>query len=82
MDGAKALLTLFALGISLVWILVPFAIFAVRNLLREVLVEQRRTNELLEHIGGYRIPNPNRPSGARPEQKRARPGSGRRLEGR
>jgi hypothetical protein len=34
MDGAKALLTLFALGISLVWILVPFAIFAVRNLLR------------------------------------------------
>ena len=78
MDGAKALFTLFALGISLVWILVPFAIFAVRNLLREVLVEQRRTNALLEHIGR----NPNRPSGARPELQRARSGSGRRLEGR
>ncbi|TGW19269.1 hypothetical protein [Stenotrophomonas maltophilia] len=58
MDGGRALMTLFALGISLVWILVPFAIFAVRNLLRELLAEQRRTNELLEHIGGYRIPKP------------------------
>ncbi len=56
MEGGRALLTLFALGISLIWILVPFAIFAVRNLLRELLAEQRRTNELLEHIGGYRIP--------------------------
>jgi hypothetical protein len=33
---------------------VRVAIFAVRNLLRELLAEQRRANELLEHIGGYR----------------------------
>ncbi|WP_294987864.1 hypothetical protein [uncultured Stenotrophomonas sp.] len=58
MEGGKALLTLFALALSLAWILVPFAIFAVRNLLREILLEQRRTNTLLEHIGGYRIPRP------------------------
>jgi hypothetical protein len=82
MDGAKALLTLFALGISLVWILVPFAIFAVRNLLREYWSSSAVPMNCLNTSAATAFPsrNPNRPSGARPEPRQ--PGSGRRLEGR
>ena len=56
--GGQILFFIFATVLSVVWILVPFAIFGVRSLMRELLAEQRRTNELLTHIGGYRIPPP------------------------
>lgn len=56
--GGQILFFIFATVMSVVWILVPFAIFGVRSLMRELLAEQRRTNELLTHIGGYRIPPP------------------------
>lgn len=50
MDGlAGAMAVIWILGIVLVvvWILLPFAVFGVKPLLRELLREQRRTNELL-----------------------------------
>lgn len=37
----------FAITVSVLWILVPFAIFGIKPLLRELISEQRRTNELL-----------------------------------
>jgi hypothetical protein len=44
------LVAVFFLGVALVvlWIALPFAVFGVKSLLRELLGEVRRTNELLE----------------------------------
>lgn len=43
---------LFALGLvlSILWILVPFAVFGIKGLLRRQIEEQRRTNELLATV--------------------------------
>jgi hypothetical protein len=43
---------LFALGLvlSILWILVPFAVFGIKGLLRRQIEEQRRTSELLATI--------------------------------
>jgi len=35
--------------IGLVWLVVPFVIFGIKDLLRDLLAEQKRTNELLAH---------------------------------
>jgi len=39
--------------IAILWILLPFAVFGLKDLMRKVLSEQRRTNELLERIAGH-----------------------------
>ena len=36
--------------IAVLWVLMPFAIFASRDLLRKLLREQERTNELLTRL--------------------------------
>lgn len=38
---------IFALILTVLWILVPFAVFGIKPLLRQLLAEQRRTNDLL-----------------------------------
>jgi threonine/homoserine/homoserine lactone efflux protein len=55
MDGtslATGLSILWLLGFVLVvvWVVLPFAILGTKPLLRELLQEQRRTNELLKRI--------------------------------
>lgn len=53
MDAANSLVTgigllyLFGLVLIVVWIILPFAIFGTKPLLRELIQEQRRTNDLL-----------------------------------
>lgn len=42
--------TLFLLILAILWILVPFAIFGIKPLLRDLFHEQRRTNEALLHL--------------------------------
>lgn len=37
----------FGLILLVLWLLLPFAVFASRRLLRDILAEQRKTNELL-----------------------------------
>jgi len=37
----------FALILTVLWILVPFALFGIKPLLRQILAEQRRGNELV-----------------------------------
>ncbi|GAB3726702.1 hypothetical protein GCM10028862_02320 [Luteimonas pelagia] len=39
--------TLFLILLVVLWILVPFAIFGIKPLLKQLVAEQRRTNELL-----------------------------------
>ncbi|KAF1701691.1 hypothetical protein [Pseudoxanthomonas suwonensis] len=38
---------IFALILTVLWILVPFAVFGIKPLLRQLIAEQRRTNDLL-----------------------------------
>ena len=47
---------LFLLLLVILWILVPFAVFGIKPLLRQLLEEQRRTNQLLSGGGQPRIP--------------------------
>jgi hypothetical protein len=41
------LLGLLVVLIAILWILMPFAIFGTKDLLRELIREQKRTNEIL-----------------------------------
>lgn len=50
-SGSGALVILW-LALGLLWLLVPFAIFAIKRLLKEILAEQRRTNDLLSRQPG------------------------------
>ncbi len=54
MEGMQAaggvvvlLLGLLVLLIAVLWILMPFAIFGTKDLLRELIREQKKTNEIL-----------------------------------
>lgn len=50
--GAFGLIgALFSIALAILWILVPFAIFGVKPLLRELITEQRKTQALLVEIG-------------------------------
>jgi hypothetical protein len=41
---------IFTLFLAILWILVPFAIFGIKPILRDLLKEQRRSNELLSAL--------------------------------
>jgi len=47
--GTTTILILFIFGIvlAIVWILLPFAVFGMKPLLKQLLDEQRKTNALL-----------------------------------
>lgn len=45
------LATLLVTVIVVLWILLPFAIFGLKGLVRELLHEQRTTNDLLRRFG-------------------------------
>jgi hypothetical protein len=47
MNSGSGVLVIMWLALGLLWLLVPFSIFAIKRLLKEILAEQRRTNELL-----------------------------------
>jgi hypothetical protein len=48
--GAMAFVYLLALLLLVLWIVLPFAVFGAKPLLRELLREQKRTNELLARL--------------------------------
>jgi uncharacterized protein YoxC len=39
--------------IGVLWILLPFAVFGTKDLIREQLAEQKRTNELLSQLAQH-----------------------------
>jgi hypothetical protein len=49
--------TLFFLLLAILWIVIPFAIFGIKPLLRELIAEQRKANALLMEIGKNTIPH-------------------------
>jgi Tfp pilus assembly protein PilX len=48
--GLTVLLVLLGVLVAILWILLPFAVFGMKPLLRTVVEQQRRTNELLARI--------------------------------
>jgi hypothetical protein len=48
--------TLFFFILAILWLVVPFAIFGIKPLLRELIAEQRRTQALLMEIGKNTVP--------------------------
>jgi hypothetical protein len=61
MDGVAMLgsltmvLMLVALFVLVLWVLLPFAVFGSKPLLRELLAEQKQTNELLRSIRAHAV---------------------------
>lgn len=41
---------------ALLWLFVPFAIFGIKALLRQILAEQKRTNDVLSRVHGISLP--------------------------
>jgi hypothetical protein len=48
--GLTGLLFIAAIIIAILWIFLPFAVFGMKDLIREQLAEQKRTNELLAKL--------------------------------
>ena len=46
----------FALIVSILWILVPFAVFGIKPLLHDLIAQQKRTNELLAQRAPHDAP--------------------------
>lgn len=49
---------LFLIVLAIAWIIMPFAIIGTKPILRELLQEQRRTNELLATLERQQVPGP------------------------
>ncbi|WP_372016598.1 hypothetical protein [Pseudoxanthomonas sp. 10H] len=56
MDIAMLVGAIFGLILTVLWILVPFALFGIKPLLRELIAEQRRANELATRIAATPAP--------------------------
>lgn len=48
--GVVVVLWVLAFIVAVLWILMPFAVFGTKDLLKQLLREQKRTNELLQAI--------------------------------
>lgn len=51
--GASAILTLLAILLCIVWLILPFAIFGTKPLLRQLIAETQRSNELLTRLDAH-----------------------------
>lgn len=70
MMGAFGLLFLLLFFILvLIWIVLPFAVFGIKDLLREVIAEQKKTNELLKDALKTEEGFKPAPAGEREEEK-------------
>lgn len=53
--------TIFLIVLVIAWILLPFAMFGMKALLRELIAETRRTNDLLKGATAARSPGADLP---------------------
>lgn len=56
--GVYLVIVLACLLIGILWILMPFAVFGIKDLARELIKEQRKTNQLLEKLVAQNPQNP------------------------
>jgi hypothetical protein len=50
MGGVMVVLALLGVVLAIAWILLPFAMFGMKPLLRELIAETKRTNALLQEV--------------------------------
>lgn len=53
MDTSSGIMTFLAIAaffIAVLWILMPFAVFGLKDLTRDAIAQQRKTNQLLEQM--------------------------------
>lgn len=50
LGGMYVVFVVFLVVLGILWIVMPFAIFGTKGILRSILEEQKRTNRLLERI--------------------------------
>lgn len=70
--GALVIIVGFVFGVVLlvVWIVLPFAVLGIKHLLRELVREQQRTNQLLQALElERRLPAPTAPAHPPPAPK-------------
>lgn len=48
--GSMVIFVIIGLIIALLWIVLPFAVFGIKDLMRKQISESKRTNELLERL--------------------------------
>lgn len=48
--GAYAVLIAAAFIIAVLWVILPFAVFGIKPLAREIIEQQKKTNELLQDL--------------------------------
>ncbi len=68
MGNGNVFVMLFLGVMGIVWILLPFAVFGIKDLLRQMLAEQRRTNELLARVVPGTLPTPPEPKPFHPHR--------------
>lgn len=48
--GASVVVVLFLIVLAVLWGLLPFAVFGIKDVVRDATREQKRTNELLQQV--------------------------------
>ena len=62
--GLYLFVVIFLVVLAICWIVLPFALIGTKPLLRQLLTEARRTNELLDRIAPPKLAPAPRPSGS------------------
>lgn len=52
LNGLSVAVVIFLLVLGVLWALLPFAVFGIKDLAKTLIAEQRKTNELLVRIAG------------------------------
>jgi len=55
--GFIGFISILAIIIVILWIFLPFAIFGMKDLIKELIIETKKTNKLLEELG-YEVKTP------------------------
>lgn len=50
LGGVSLIFVIFFIVLGVLWVLMPFAIFGTKDLLQDLIVEQKRTNTLLQRM--------------------------------
>lgn len=50
LGGMYLLMVLFLIVLGICWLILPFALIGTKPILRDILVESRKTNELLQRM--------------------------------
>jgi predicted PurR-regulated permease PerM len=50
MGGLMTILVILGFIVAVLWVFMPFAVFGIKDLVRDAIAEQKKTNALLERL--------------------------------